>query len=95
MAQPEFDDTTLTLTFQFPFHQKRISDPKNTALLIDAIEQTCGAKIKVTCLVGAITGLNLETSSATLQSQADVSTEEKVPIGAIANIFGGAELIES
>lgn len=79
MARPELSGDTLTLSFKFAFHQKRLNEAKNRKLFADVIERLYGGPLNIVCVVG-------ETSPAEA-AKPDVST--------ISNIFGGAELLES
>jgi DNA polymerase-3 subunit gamma/tau len=91
MAQPEFSDNTLRLTFKFAFHHKKISDPKNVAIVLDAVEKVSGQKAKLICEIleeGAENPAPLATAKPAAQP-----TDS--PLGTISNIFGGGELLES
>jgi DNA polymerase-3 subunit gamma/tau len=79
MAKPEFDGKTLTLSFKFAFHQKRINEAKNRKIFAEIMERLHGQPIEIICLVAE-------------PSDAD---NAKPDVAAISNIFGGAELIES
>lgn len=79
MARPELSGDTLTLTFKFAFHQKRLNEAKNRKLFADVIEHLYGQPLNIVCVVGDTT--------MTEATKPDVST--------ISNIFGGAELLES
>ncbi len=78
MAKPEFDGQTLTLSFKFAFHQKRINEAKNRKIFADVVERLHGQPVAIICLVAE----PVESPSA----QPDVT--------AISNIFGGAELLQ-
>ena len=80
MAQPVFDGQKLTLSFKFAFHQKRVSEAKNRKLLGDIMQQLCGKPVEIVCVVA---------------DGAAAGTAAKPDVSAIANIFGGAELLES
>jgi DNA polymerase-3 subunit gamma/tau len=85
MAKPQYDDTTLILHFKFAFHQKRISDPKNKKIVIDAIQNHGGSIKQLECVLGEA------------PESSDKSTGKTDPetLGNISNIFGSAELLES
>jgi len=80
MAQPAFDGQKLTLSFKFAFHQKRVGEAKNRKLLGDIMQQLCGKPVEIVCVVADGT---------------EAGTAAKPDVSAIANIFGGAELLES
>lgn len=54
MAQPRFEPGAVVLVFAFPFHQKRLNDPKNREILAQTIEAVCGQAVQVRCEVGDI-----------------------------------------
>lgn len=78
MATPEFDGKTLTLSFKFAFHQKRLNEAKNRKVFADVVERLHGKPVEIVCIVAE--------KREGLPGKADVS--------AISNIFGGAELLE-
>jgi DNA polymerase III subunit gamma/tau len=84
MSEPRFQNGELTLCFKFAFHQKRINDPKNKAIIIDAIKQISGGAVVVHCIVE-------EAENTKIASSETAPTD----LGTISNIFGGAELLES
>lgn len=84
MAEVNYEGNELTLSFKFGFHQKRMNDPKNKAIIIDTIKQLAGGNVEVVCVV----------SEASTPSETPVEAK-KPDLGNISNIFGGAELLES
>lgn len=92
MAEVDLVGNTLTLTFAFPFHQKRANDPKNKQIIIDTVRAVSGTVVELVCVVDA------------KAVPAPVRPEPKTPapqpvdaaaLGTISNIFGGGELLES
>jgi DNA polymerase III subunit gamma/tau len=90
IAQPSFSDETLTLTFQFPLHKKKLEQSKNKALIADLIEELSGTKLKIECVVDKSIGpIRVpEAEPQTVESPA-------ADIHSITNIFGAAEMVES
>jgi DNA polymerase III subunit gamma/tau len=84
MAEATFDANELTLSFKFGFHQKRMNDPKNKAIIIDTIKQLSGSAVEVSCIV-----------NEDAKPQKDANPAPAADLGTISNIFGGAELLES
>ncbi len=84
MATPEFTDDVLLLTFEFPFHQKRLNEAKNQQLLRDILTEFTGQPVTVKCLVST-------EHLPTKQTPPQNATEA---IETISNIFGGAELMD-
>lgn len=78
MAEPTFDGETLTLSFKFSFHQKRINEVKNRQIFADVMERLYGKPVQIVCIIAE--------SSDTATPKPDVA--------AISNIFGGAELLQ-
>lgn len=85
LAHPSLGQGELVLAFEFPLHQKKLEQAKNKALVADIIEQLCGSKIAVKCVVDKTVGANKESSDET---HGDT-------IRSITNIFGTAEMIET
>ena len=83
MAEPVLDDQTLTLTFQFAFHQKQVSGVKNQQLLTDIINSYTNEPVKLVYLTG---------EKAKMES---TSPKETTPVDTINSIFGGGEVLES
>lgn len=88
MAHPHIEDGNLVLTFSFPFHQKRMDEPKNKQIIEDVIQKTTGRKISIVCIVGA--GSNPPQGIDAEQPKSDSATIET-----ITDIFGGGEILES
>ena len=85
IAKPRLEDDKLILAFEFPFHQKRISDSKNQQIIGDLLYEQFGQPIKVECV--------LEKSAK--QPAAKATPGVTAPLDNISNIFGGAEVLES
>lgn len=85
MAVPTFEGNHLELAFAFAFHQKRLSDPKNKKILADIIFNLSGQGVQITCVV------KKEPAGAAANSPANKPAAPD--LGAITDIFGGAEII--
>ncbi|HSX46531.1 MAG TPA: DNA polymerase III subunit gamma/tau [Patescibacteria group bacterium] len=88
MAIPSFSPGKLTLTFAFPFHQKRLSDGKNQQLLLDIVAETTGETVSLECLVDKDARLEPVIPSPATK------VENPLNLQTISNIFGGAEIVE-
>lgn len=88
MAQPEFTETGVKLTFAFAFHQKRINESGSQKLLSEIIEDLTGQQVMIECLLDTSTKL----PAPELPPEKPKSDGE---LAAISNIFGGGELLES
>lgn len=85
MGEPTFDGDSLTLSFAFAFHQKRLSESKNAQLLVNIIEEVTGERVTLAC--------TLDSSSDTTPNPETKPTKNH-DLQAISNIFGGAEVLE-
>lgn len=79
MAKPSLENEVLTLELNFGFHQKRLSEPKNLAILTTLTEDVRAAKTKIQCILAA---------------PATVAPSQQDAVVTISNIFGGAELLD-
>lgn len=82
MAKPVLQGDSLTLTTKFPFHQKRLNEPKNRDILARTITELRGKPTAVTCMIA-------ETQTEGTQPAANPAAN----VATISNIFGGAELL--
>ena len=84
MATIEFDEPDkLLLKFAFPFHQKRVNDPKNRAIIQAAIKKVTSREFTISCIV----------DKEILKNVPDKTKSELGKLDNISNIFGTAELI--
>lgn len=88
MAQPALDDKTVTLSCQYPFHQKRLKETKNRQILIDLMSQQLGYPVAVDCVVS---------DSKSVESVLPTASENTPApaLDTISNIFGATEVLES
>ncbi len=94
MAQVKQTDDTITLTFNFGFHQKKIADKKHRQILSDIITEQCGQSFTIKAIVDKNAAvvqppLTQKTLASKTEEPKDVESLE-----AISNIFGGAEVLE-
>ena len=83
MASIDYSDNeVLKLNFAFPFHQKRVNEARNRKLIEAAIEQVTGTHIDIKCSVD---------KSLLIAHPKD---SEPQAIDTIAEVFGGAELLD-
>jgi DNA polymerase III subunit gamma/tau len=91
MAVPIFTDDKITLCFKFPFHQKRLSESKNSQLIMDIIEQVTGKRVSLDCVLDpSVSG----TLTAAKPAKKPASKPKDDALDTISNIFGGAEVLE-
>lgn len=88
MAEPQFEDGRLTLSFGFSFHQKRLNEAKNRQLLADILHQIVGEDIVIASAVDPAKRHGLSTPKP------EVKASGTQQLDAISNIFGGAEVLE-
>ncbi len=86
IAIPTFSSEKITLSFRFPFHQKRFNEPKTKQLISDIIHEQTGHKMTITCIVG-------EASSEPRRPNQPSEPVDDV-LTNISNIFGDAEVLE-
>jgi len=84
LAEPQLSGDVLTLSFQFPLHQKKLDQTKNKDLVAKVIYEVTGATIII------------ETQVRPKVKMSQISVEPEIePAGAIHSIFGGAEVMET
>lgn len=86
LAEPSYSDKVLTLKFQFPLHRKKLEQAKNKQLVSQLIREVSGEKVSV------VTALGKDKLPPIDDIQATVTPAS---LGAISNIFGNAEVLES
>lgn len=96
MAKPILSDDTLTLSFGFPFHQKRMNEAKNRQLIQDIVKDVSGKDLTVICIIGAVS----ETPQTPPTDEQEVIkpvqvTNKSDTLDTITDIFGGGEVLES
>ena len=95
MAKPVIDEgkKLITLEFNFPFHQKRISESKNKQVLLDQLESLGYGEFQLQCEV-----VKKQTSSGDTTLEPFVppvhSEDDNPMLGQIRNVFGAAEVLE-
>jgi hypothetical protein len=80
MATPDLSGDTLTLGLNFAFHQKRLSEPRNIAIITKLTESIRQKPTTIRCIMAG---------------PGPQKTVANDAITNISNIFGGAELLES
>ncbi len=93
MADAHIQDGELTLAFGFPFHQKRMNEPKNKQVIAEVMQKVLGKPVVIHCIVGESTPKK-QTQAAKITPPASTAEKPGV-ISTISNIFGGAEVLES
>ncbi len=85
MAEPRYEDNTLTLAFRFAFHQKQINSDKNRKIVSDVIKHETGQAVTITCVID-------KDSQPNLNANAD---NKNNIVNNVSDIFGGAEVLDS
>jgi DNA polymerase III subunit gamma/tau len=88
MAVPIFDNGKLTLSFNFPFHQKRFNESRNKQVLSDILAKDFGMQVEITCIVD-----KAAKPAPKPAKEAEKPTEQN-SLDTISNIFGGAEVLD-
>jgi DNA polymerase-3 subunit gamma/tau len=89
MAQPEFTDSTITLTFGFAFHQKRLNEAKNRTIVSAVMTTVYGRDIQLECHYDK----NAKPAGTATATAGDSGRNQS--LDTVSNIFGGGELLES
>ena len=89
MAKPTFEGKHLELAFNFAFHQKRLTDPKNKKILGDIIHELSGQAVHITCVVSKD-----KLAAPTTTVTTPVTSSAAPDMHAINDIFGGGEVIK-
>lgn len=99
MAKVSSIDNGLCLGFKFAFHQKRVNEPKNKTLLIEAIEKLTGVRAVLECMIREDDSVYSEAPAAAdgALNERPASQQEAVApvLQNISNIFGSAEVLNS
>lgn len=86
MAIPHLDGNTVTLSFRFAFHQKRINEVKNKQIIADLLQEVTGVPVSIICVVAN------DTADSPVKTKPTQVTD--TTIATISNIFGGAEVLD-
>ena len=84
------EENTLVLTVTFPFHQKRLSEPKNSEVILNTLEDVAGSPIAFRCELDPNKGKTKKSTEDTSNSEAKPDT-----LQAVNDIFGGGEVMDS
>ena len=86
IARPSLVDDTLTLAFDFSFHQKQITQAANLKLISDATGAILNKSIQVVCIVS-------KADSRSIAPQKVMNVGAVSHLTDVSNFFNGAELI--
>lgn len=93
LAEPSLSDGILHLEFNFPFHKKRVDDPKNMNLLSQVILKITGFTIDIE------TSVNKDLKSKNNDDDKTIKTVDKNAhasvIDSVRDIMGGGEVIDA
>jgi hypothetical protein len=89
MATPEYSDKQITLYFAFPFHQKRINEPKNKQVVTDIVTEIVGSNVSIECKHRAAGAAPSPDAPSHTKSQSSPAES----ISSIESIFGAAEIL--
>jgi DNA polymerase-3 subunit gamma/tau len=96
LAKPVVEGDTLILYFEYPLHQKKLSQAHQRDIIGQIIEEVASAKIKIDCQVNKelFRGTKAEMPAMPPVAEEKIP-EDKTPLSSISNIFGKAEVLES
>lgn len=91
LAAPEVENQELVLFFSFPFHQKKLEEPKNKSVVSTIVQEVCGVEIPITTQIDKsksrpATDLNTATTNVTDPAHASL-------ISNVQDIMGGGEVV--
>ncbi len=92
MAKPELTEDTLTLTFAFAFHKKKMNEDKSRLILQEVVTQITHKSVTIVCVVKKDSKPPLVSDSPIPQTVSKESADNT--LSTISNIFGGAEVLE-
>jgi hypothetical protein len=92
MAEPNLDKDTLTLSFVFGFHAKKVADSNSLTKLRDAIKDVTGKSFTINSVHNPELAKKTKKETKPKAVQKPINEEE---INAVTNIFGGGEVLES
>ncbi|PID32240.1 DNA polymerase III, subunit gamma and tau [Candidatus Saccharibacteria bacterium] len=96
MARTDIGAGTLTLFFRFPFHKKRMNEPKNKQILMDIMQRVSGQPWNVDCQVAKDQAQSPAPSPAAAPASPAPSNATPDPtLQNISSVFGGAEVLDS
>lgn len=90
MAHPEFLPGKVVLTFGFAFHQKRAADAKNKKIIAGMLEEMTGQRLAIECRYD-----RTATPPAPVPAAPATPPAANPALGAISNIFGGGEVLNT
>jgi len=86
MATPEVDKSTLTLTFNFGFHAKKVTDSKTNEKLTSLLQEITGKKFKI------VAAHNPKYKAKIVDEKPQTGEDN---IETITSVFGGAEILDA
>lgn len=93
LAETIVDDKAVTIGLTFPFHIKRVNEPKNLQQLLHVIEEVAGRTYEVTVKhLPKASNIKVEEAKAAVTTD---GPEEQIqdPLSLVKNVFGGAEVL--
>lgn len=92
LAEPEFTEDKLILTFEFPLHQKKLNVAENKTLILDVFHNITGKNIELEAVIGKP---KLKEAPKVEKPKEPKKVDQPSELAAISNIFGSTEVIES
>lgn len=90
MAEPRAENGVLILAFPFAFHQKRLSEEKNTKIISDILAEVSGKAIQ---FKNEIKSKEDKQSKSTTENS-EPTKPDSATLQAVTDIFGGGEVLE-
>lgn len=89
LATPELEGTELVLIFSFPFHQKKLDEPKYKAVISEIITEVSGDSVSIKSIVDKS---RVKASSPSEKNSVDPAHASL--ISNVQDIMGGGEVVE-
>lgn len=90
MAEPRAEDGILVLVLPFAFHQKRLSEEKNTKVISDILTEVSGKAIQFKT---EIKSKDQDQTKSTTENS-EPAKPDSATLQAVTDIFGGGEVLE-
>jgi DNA polymerase-3 subunit gamma/tau len=97
LVRPESKNETLTLTFKFDFHKKKLDEAKNKKILVEALKSVFNIEPSLTYAIDKDVDLkknDLDAGTEFSRNQSEANAQESI-LSKVNDIMGGGEVIEA
>ena len=90
LAKPELNGDDLTLYFAFPFHQKKLDEPRYKSIVAEAVNEQTGTSVAITAIVDK----DKVNKPSTVDTPAEPKNNANASlISSVQDIMGGGEVV--